>query len=235
MATFKERIEDMAGTTPTTLITGAQACADGVRDVVDKIIKYMPGLVPLFTDETTVATHTIADTGLPILSARVQCGTDPYYEAHEIPQNRVLASQQSTSIYFATATSPVYYRDGNKSTETLQFQPSASIANVVLVQVVHGAVTNWDAGTSSIINFPESWYDAVIMYAAARYVLNTIAETGIAYSVVNGYIVDDEDTELASAELSRQGLTLSEYQWLVARYNQLMQQYNGLFAIPTNA
>ncbi len=234
MATFKERIEDMAGTPSG--VDGAQACADGVRDVVDKIIKYMPELLPLFADETTVSEQAyITDNGFPVLSFRVQYAHGTHIEAQYIPQSRVLQASDVASIYYAPNSAPVYYRDSNKAVRTLAVLPITP-TNIILVQVVVGAVNYWDGigGTASIDNFPESWYDAVIMYAAARYVLNVIAATGIVYTVADGYIVTDEDTELASAELSRQGLILSEYQWLVSRYNQLMQQYNGLFAIPAN-
>ena len=155
MATFKERIEDLAGAIPSTA-DGAQFMNDGVVDVIDRLAVVAPHMMPIFA-----ATTAVAKTGTTLPSPHILDVELADTKAFMIPQSMSKKAADSDSIYYATSTSPVFY----VANDTIKILPASS---GVLSYAKYGSVTNFATTTSSISGFPTYLYELPILYAAAR-------------------------------------------------------------------
>lgn len=157
MPTFKERIEDLSGTIPVTA-DGEQFVKDGVSDVVNRITITSPQNADLFTSETAVA-----DGGTAIDSTRILGVHRDSSSCRLIASSSRHSAVDSGSIHYATASDPVYY----VLDQSIYVKPTGG-SSVQASIVQEGTVTNWDAGSSAIANFPDENYNQVVMYAAMQ-------------------------------------------------------------------
>ena len=93
MATFKERIEDLAGTIPATC-DAEQFIKDGAHDVIHKVLTYAPH----HADSFTGAAVSISDGGTAV-DGHIQSVEIHGSEAREISLKERLAAQDTNSIY----------------------------------------------------------------------------------------------------------------------------------------
>ena len=191
MATFKDRIEDLAGTIPATA-DGEQFLKDGVVDVVHRTITAHPQHMPLFAKE-----ETIGDVATDVHDVHVLDVTRDSKTCREIPAGGRHAAGDSSSLFYASTDDPVYYFLNEK----IDVLPAGGTKTMSIL--THGAVTNWDSGSSAISYMPEHHYHQVIMYAAIQLLEHKLAEFG-----------DDEDIEMMNA--TTQNLSLLQQQYLAS-------------------
>lgn len=188
MATFKERLEDLAGTIPATA-DGEQFLKDGVVDVVHRTITAHPQHMPLFAKEQSVS-----GSGENVHDVHVLEVTRDSKTCREIPAGGRHAAGDSSSLFYASSDDPVYYF----LNEQIHVVPSDGTKTMSILE--HGTVSNWDSGTSAISYMPEHHYAQVIMYAAIQLLTHKIAEFG-----------DDEDMEMMNATMQDLALLQQQY------------------------
>ena len=169
MATFKDRIEDLAGTIPTTA-DGEQFLKDGVVDVVHKTIATHPQHLPLFTKQVTIASPS---SGEDVHDVHVSEVTKDGTSCREIPASGRHAATDSASLHYASDNDPIYYFLNEK----IYIKPASGTQTFSILE--HGDVTNWDSGTSSIAYMPSHHYNQVIMYAAIQVLYHRLVETAM--------------------------------------------------------
>ena len=157
MPTFKERIEDLSGTIPATA-DGEQFVKDGVHDVIHRMTVVAPDHADLFSSEVAVA-----DGGTSVDSTHILGVHRDNSSCRLIASASRHSAVDSASIHYATASDPVYY----VLDQSIYVKPAGG-SSVEASIVKEGAVTNWDAGSSAIANFPDDNYHQVIMYAAMQ-------------------------------------------------------------------
>ena len=180
MATFKDRIEDLAGTIPATA-DGEQFLKDGVVDVVHRTITAHPQHMPLFAKE-----ETIGDVATDVHDVHVLDVTRDSKTCREIPAGGRHAAGDSSSLFYASTDDPVYFFLNEK----LNILPAGGTRTVSILE--HGDITNWDSDGSAISYMPSHHYHQVIMYAAIQLLEHKIST-----------LSDDEDVEMM-ASMSQQ-------------------------------
>jgi hypothetical protein len=104
MATFKEQIEDLTGTIPDAT-DGEQFLKDGIWDVIKRIEKIAPKMLPLFAVSSTWSD---AD-GVNLVNNIVLDVTRKQINCRFIYNNLIAQVTDTTSIHYATPYDPVYY------------------------------------------------------------------------------------------------------------------------------
>lgn len=244
MATFKDRIEDLAGSIPATA-DGEQFLKDGVIDVVHRTISAHPQHMPLFSKQVTIATPS---SGEDVHDVHVSEVTKDGTACREIPASGRHAATDSASLHYASDDDPVYYFLNEK----IYIKPASGTQTFSILE--HGDVTNWDSGTSSISYMPSHHYNQVIMYAAIAVLHHKMVEMNASivhsdqdgsytasssssqgWEKVRDWIEGDEDLELSSATIqalsSEMQQFITEYQWHANQMAALQQQYNASFMV----
>ena len=180
MATFKTRLEDLAGTIPATA-DAEQFLKDGVVDVVHRVITAHPQHMPLFAKE-----ESISDGGSSIHDVHILEVTRDSTICKEILATGRHAASDSASIHYASDDDPVYYFLNEK----IFVLPSGGTKTMSILE--HGDITNWDSVTSSISYMPSHHYHQVVMYAAIQLLEHKIST-----------LSDEEDVEMM-ASMSQQ-------------------------------
>ena len=174
MATFKEQVEGLTslsvGTTPTTAEL-TQFLQDGVKDVVNRIIKLKPDDVAKFT----ATTHDASDAGVTVTGqiftvAREHDSTTILRPCEFIdPQDRYLATQ-ADSLAYRSKYNPGFYVLNGK-VHTIPASAGSNNDSVVTQVTYDNAVTHNDSGGGNIENFPVEYEYLVILYAGSRTIL----------------------------------------------------------------
>ena len=178
MATFKDRIEDLAGTIPATA-DGEQFLKDGVVDVVHRTISAHPQHMSLFSKE-----QSIESAGSSVHDVHVSEVTRSGTACREIPAAGRHAAADTNSLHYASTDDPVYYFLNEK----IHILPEGSGTCSILE---HGDVISWDSGTSSITYMPSHHYNQVIMYAGIQTLhhkmveMNSNTDIDTAFTAVN--------------------------------------------------
>ena len=132
MATFKDRIEDLAGTIPATA-DGEQFLKDGVVDVVHRTISAHPQHMSLFSKE-----QSIESAGSSVHDVHVSEVTRSGTACREIPSAGRHAAADANSLHYASTDDPVYYFLNEKIHILPEGGGSCSILE-------HGDVISWDS------------------------------------------------------------------------------------------
>ena len=212
MATFKDHIEGLTGLTVSTAPTTGQLTQfliDGVKEVVNRIIKLRPDELAKFC-KTTDSTTTVTITG-KILSVTRQHNSDSIFRScSKISPNLRYLATDTDSIHFRSKYNPGYYElDG--LIYSVPQASSTSHNDLVVTQVhydigiAHGDTYN-NTG-SSIDNFPTEYEYLVAIYAAIKSLEAKMAD----------FAIDEEDTELVQA--------------ITSNLTSLKQEYAGAFAM----
>lgn len=161
MATFKEQIEALVGSTDNTQVQ--QWLDDGVKDVVRRMSSLDETALHLFSaDGTSVSSNAGESVKNSYSVTSVKRGSKI---AKEIPASDRFSAADSTSLKRATAEFPVYYILNGK---LFVVPDPVSTAQQVTSQVVYGSVSNWDTGSSSVANFPDDFYPVLVLYASIK-------------------------------------------------------------------
>jgi|10_taG_2_1085330.scaffolds.fasta_scaffold06708_3 hypothetical protein len=168
MATFKERIEDLAGTIPATA-DGEQFVKDGADTVKHRILALAPGHADLFTE-----TKVVADGGTSIDNTHIFGVHRDSSNCRFVPSGGRHSTIDTGSMFYATSEDPAYYVLDGK----IYVKPAGG-TTVEVTLSAHGTVSNWDTGSSAISNFPEENYYQVIMYAALQVLYHKMVETAM--------------------------------------------------------
>jgi len=162
MATFKERIEDLAGSVPAG-IDSEQFLNDGVADTIHRLEIINPSKLDLFGK-----TESVNDgNGITVNTIFLYASRNGY-KCEMVNPSMKDKYIDVNSIYLATETYPICYKVG----EVLYIIPAPTAeANGSVRYVNYGTVTNFDSGASAISEFPSSMYHIPVTYAAIQ-VLN---------------------------------------------------------------
>ena len=218
MATFKDRIEDLAGTIPATA-DGEQFLKDGVVDVVHRTITAHPQHIPLFTKQVTIATPSLGEDVHDVHVAEV---TKDGTACREIPASGRHAATDSASLHYASDNDPVYYFLNEK----IYIKPASGTQTFSILE--HGDVTNWDSGTSSITYMPSHHYNQVIMYAGIQTLhhkmveMNSNTDIDTAFTAVNTEL--DETQALADLVNTQVDSSVTEIAKAVTEADEIITQ-----------
>ena len=213
MADFKDHINALtglgissSGTTPLD-VELSEFLKDGIKDVINKVIKARPDELPKFC-KTTNSTSSITLTGKILSVTREHDSTSILRKCTKIsPDLRYLATDVD-SIYYRSKYNPAYYElDG-----LIYSVPAAGSGNndLVVTQVhydigiAHSDTYN-NTG-SNIENFPTEYEYLVAIYAAIKSLEAKMAD----------FAIEEEDGELVQA--------------ITVNLNSLKQEYAGAFA-----
>ena len=156
---------------------------DGVKSIIARAGALSPDLLYRFSSTNSLT----GSSGFEIGSGRVlyverdavDSGTD-LHEARLIPLNQKNQSGDTSSIYFAPTTAPVYYVDNNKL-YVLPAPTSDQPASIVVVN--YGTV---DDSAETISSFPTEFYKHVVLW--------------VAMNILHAKLVKLTETTLASLE-----------------------------------
>jgi hypothetical protein len=233
MATFKEQVEGLTslsvGTTPTTAEL-TQFLQDGVKDVVNRIIKLKPDDVAKFT----ATTHDASDAGVTVTGqiftvAREHDSTTILRPCEFIdPQDRYLATQ-ADSLAYRSKYNPGFYVLNGK-VHTIPASAGSNNDSVVTQVTYDNAVTHNDSGGGNIENFPVEYEYLVILYAGSRTILaylgnidselpsNLVLPTNPAPPILS-----DNSVEMAGLKLNKVNSELTNFQ---ADMQNELNEYN---------
>lgn len=153
---FTAQIGYYVGTTSSYTNEIAQWLKDGVKDVIRKISIVSPQKLSLFT-----STEAVTDAGLVLTTPYVFHVYQGTKTATELPLEHRHQAADSSSIYYATLESPIYYISENKL-----FRLPASGTSGYAEIVKYSSPS--DTSVPSIDFFPEQYYTYVVLFASAN-------------------------------------------------------------------
>jgi hypothetical protein len=153
---FTAQIGYYAGPTGTYTNEIAQWLKDGVKDVIRKISVVSPHKLSLFT-----STEEVTNAGLVLTTPYVFHVYQGTKTATELPLEHRHQAADSSSIYYATLESPIYYISENR----LYRLPESGTAGYA--EIVKYSTPN-DSSSPSIDFFPEQYYTYVVLFASAN-------------------------------------------------------------------
>ena len=167
---FKERITDLAGSLGTADDNALQQwIIDGCYDVISKVkgsgqveTSEFAKKSSAYTSSMTVALDDVRDV-ISVERDGISCQKIPFSKAKYADPNTTLGAM---SIHKATSLSPVFYKHDNQ-----------------LIVIPEYSLTDWTSTDSAIDNFPNQYYEHVILYAAIatldRQLLDLLTNTNI--------------------------------------------------------
>ena len=173
MPNFKEQIQNFAGTITTQ--SYIDALEDGVKDVVNRLMKIAPDSMYLFSQTTNNSADQsyVAIAENDIILDVVRISSTKHKMATEInPSLRGLASD-STSLHFATAEYPSFY---NFNAQVHILPTVTTAGDLQVTKVTYGGVSNTANDNGAIAKFPEGYYPLVVLFASGRVLQEKLAE-----------------------------------------------------------
>lgn len=188
MASFEEQIEGLTSididesSTPTQTEV-IQFLSDGVRDVVNMVLKYSPDEIYLFTttDKVENSDGLAVESGVVDSVTRAD-GNGNLRNASLIPSSLRYLSTEEDSLYFRSKFNAAYYWQDGK----VFILPAPSNNTTDRGEISYVTYDDPPYNESKIADFPEKYYYLVVLYAAAKVIEAKMAS----------YTVDDEDREL---------------------------------------
>ena len=182
---FKERITDLAGSLGTADDNALQQwIIDGCYDVISKVkgsgeVEASEFAVQsgAYTASMTVALDNVRDV-ISVERDGISCQKIPFSKAKYADPNTTLGAM---SIHKATSLSPVFYKHNNE----LVVKPNPTATEQGHYSYIpEYSITSWTSSTgASIDNFPNQYYEHVILYAAIatldRQLLDLLTNTNI--------------------------------------------------------
>jgi hypothetical protein len=253
VVSFQDRILDLTGPLITTDDDAIQQwILDGCYDVVMRLRESgQLNIAEFVVAGSDITTGAGIDTDNIRQVAIVERNGLPCRRVNQLLRSYV---SNANSIYEASSDDPVYFHSNNK----VFIKPDSTTNEVGVIYTIPEYAITAFAGTSSIDNFPVSYYEHVVLYAAiqtlARQLLdltnNTAGTNSLSMDVIKNLfnnnlpssgkdvldLLDDEDTELVGTTLSAMqaatALTKTKYEWYANRMAGLAQDYMGKFSSP---
>jgi hypothetical protein len=188
MADFKAQVEGLTtleiGTTPSTP-EFETFLADGVKDVIERVLKFKPQLAPNFAKTTAMTDATGVDLGgAQVLGVVRENGTATEYVAAEpLNFNQRFIANDTTSLNYKSKFNPGWYEKDGKVFTIPDAGASGSSANIT--HVSYFSPSNDDV---SIDNFPDKYEHLVALYAAIK----TVDVNVSALTIPNDLSIDIE-------------------------------------------
>ena len=174
MATFETQVEaltgiSIAGSSSQTLTELSSFLADGVKDVVNRMIEARPAELSKFTN-TTNSTSYVDKIGKILSVAREHDSTTILRKCTSIDPGERYDATDSDSLNYRSKTNPGFYElDG-----AIYTVPAAGSGNndIIVTQVHYDTgllyVDTYGASNSSIVSFPSDNEHLVALYAAIK-------------------------------------------------------------------
>ena len=206
---FKERITDLAGSLGTADDNALQQwIIDGCYDVISKVkgsgqveASEFAKQSSAYTSSMTVALDDVRDV-ISVERDGISCQKIPFSKAKYADPNTTLGAM---SIHKATSLSPVFYKHDNQ----LIVKPNPTVTEQGYYSYIpEYSLTDWTSTDSAIDNFPNQYYEHVILYAAVatldRQLLDLLTNSDIntALTAINTQV------DLALAELSEVAINI---------------------------
>ena len=178
MATLKEQVEGLTsltiGTTPTTS-EFETFLADGVKDVVDRILQFKPQLMPNFAKTSSLSSSSGLDIGgAQVLGVVRETSAGEYRAAEPINLNKRFIAKDSTSLEYRSKFNPGWYELDGKVFTIPDAGGSGSGASVT--HISYASPTNSD---TTISDFPSQYERYVALYAAIKVVDASLSATSV--------------------------------------------------------
>jgi hypothetical protein len=197
--TFEQQVEVLTGLAITSSSVPtqdqlSQFLADGVEDIVNKVIALKPEDTVLFsTTSNDTGSGVTVESGVILNVTREHdtSGFEPSIStymlrpAERIPAKDRMDAQDPTSLKFRSKYNPAYYVK-DKMCFVIPKPTSTAGDRGIVNHVAHDTAVAYDDQGSNIANFPSKYYNLVALYGAMKTIQAKIA------SVVE----DDEDSEL---------------------------------------
>ncbi len=249
LISFKDRIIDLAGSLGSADDDAIQQwIIDGCYDVILKVKASVPSDEFSLQSSAYTGPMSVSLTGIRdiILVQRdnYRCAPITADKINYVDPNHILGAN---SIYKATSRSPVFYIKDN----TLNVKPNPTASEQGYYSYIpEYSISNWDSVSSSIPNFPNRYYEHVILYASIktldRQLLDLMANTDIDAAITaakdaitkSGQYLDgsgatttnvvtwlnEEDSEMASSVMAAVSAELSTMQASVSEVKTRMER-----------
>ena len=183
MATFTSQIESYAGSATSWSSVVSIALDSAVVDVLNRTIALRPDMASLFSSDVTMTSPSGVDVsdGYPIISV--------YRDGFRCTSGRSVMKREYTdvdSLYYADKRTPVAYTENGY----LYVLPHPTLSTPAVASKVGAGTVDDSAGT--ITQFPESMYNAVVLFASNRLLSAKIA--GVRDDFVTELILVDAPT-----------------------------------------
>ena len=200
-STFAAKITDLVGGT-----IDDDACDDWMTEGAKEIINQLPArLKEKCMTATGVGTDSVVDLdglGEILYVTRKNADSGYYTECRKIPSSHGGLATDSTDLnYYATATDPVYWVDGDTSgAATLYVKPTPTANQpAILHHIGYPTVNN---GTDNVIaNFPDEAEPLVVLYAAIRQLLQYQSTMSASFNSDIGTAFTATNTELDETQV----------------------------------
>ena len=185
------RVEDLIGSVSD---TGAvtQWLKDGAWDVINRVKKIDPSMLPLFAKITEgVGNDAAIGNNLLLGVYRTDSGTESEYR--EVPASFKYKIENSDSLYEASTSDPVFYRENGR----IYLRPRGGDNDMSLVTI---DTTNLVHGGSGADYFPEDMEYLIALYAAIQVLQRAMADTSMPSNVVDlvlPALPDDADVDFS--------------------------------------
>ena len=278
MANFDDEVMGLTGLT----ISGSSTApsqtelstflTDGAREIVHMLppdlkrkcttISILNNSSPTLPLDGAAGTATTTQIGNIIEVTRKSASDGYYTPCRKIPSRFGDLANDSTSIHYAIATDPVYWITSNSSDATTLFvkptPTSSEVANVYHISYPIVAYTH-----TSIPNFPDEAEHLVVLFAAAKSLLNAIGNVAVPpgaagetdlttmdevnsdqaghdddfidfsrwFAALGEMIEDDEDLELATAQIQKIQTYINTYNIQLQGGMQQIAKYMQMFQV----
>ena len=278
MADFESQIEGLtslsieSSSSSPTQAEVTQYLTDGAREIVHMLppdlkrkcttISILNNSSPTLSLDGAAGTGTTTQVGNIIEVTRKSASDGYYTPCRKIPSRFGDLTNDSTSIHYAIATDPVYWITSNSSDATTLFvkptPTSSELANVYHISYPIVAYTH-----TSIPNFPDEAEHLVVLFAAAKSLLNAIGSVSVPpgaagetdlttmtalgdsqagtdaefidfsdwFAALGEMIEDDEDLELATAQIQKIQTYINTYNIQLQGGMQQIAKYMQMFQV----
>ena len=281
MATFESQIEGLtslsieSSSSSPTQAEVTQYLTDGAREIVHMLppdlkrkcttISILNNSSPTLSLDGAAGTGTTTQVG-NIIEVTRKSASDGYYSpCRRIPSRFGDLTNDSTSIHYAIATDPVYWITSNDSDATTLFvKPTPTSSE--LANVYHISYPIVAHNHTSIPNFPDEAEHLVVLFAAAKSLLNAIGSVSVPpgaagetdlttmddisddqvgggtddgdfvdfskwFTALGEMIEDDEDLELATAQIQKIQTYINTYNIQLQGGMQQIAKYMQMFQV----
>ena len=256
MANFDDQVMGLTGLTVNGSSTAPSQAelttflTDGAKEIINILppdLKIKCAAASTLNNSTTVMD--MDGTGQVLFVTRLSANSGGYQvPCREIPYMYGGLATDSSSLYYATVTDPVYWIDGNTSdASTLYVKPTPEATQIAYVH--HISYPSVAYNNSVIVNFPDEAEYLVVLYAAIKSIQSTMggmnasiihSDQDGSYSAssassqgwekVRDWLEDEEDSEMAAATIQALGSEMqqfvAEYQWYQSQQKKLQEDYD---------
>tara|TARA_R110000824_G_scaffold81812_3_gene205473 strand:- start:105 stop:749 length:645 start_codon:yes stop_codon:yes gene_type:complete len=184
MANFKTQIQDVIGSFDDDVAIN-QFLTDGAKELINmmppKLKQKCSKVTNLYIGNTNT-TMDLDSAGEILHVTRENANSGYYIGCREVNPIHADSANDSSSLYYVTATDPIYWIESNSSGNPTLFVKPTPDANqpAKIVHIAYPSITGSD--DSSIANFPDELEYLVVLYASIK--------------ITERQLIEEEDVEL---------------------------------------